>query len=72
MVKQNCMINRSSKFPGMAISIIQNNDVLFQEGFGLRGVENNLPVNENTLFGIGSVTKSFTSAAMVREKTSQK
>lgn len=55
----------------MAISIIQNNDVLFQEGFGLRDVENNLPVDENTLFGIGSVTKSFTSAALVSEKLSK-
>lgn len=47
------------KVPGMAISIVRNNEIIFSEGFGLRDVENNLPVTKNTLFAIGSSTKSF-------------
>ena len=47
--------------PGMAIAIVKNNEVVFKHCFGMANIEKNIPVDENTLFPIGSSTKPFTS-----------
>jgi len=53
--------------PGAALAIIKGNDVLYQNVYGLRDVENKLPMTEDTRFAMASVTKSFTamSAALL-------
>ena len=51
--------------PGVAIAIVKDDRVIFQKGFGLRDVERNLPVTADTVFAIGSSTKSFTAMAAV-------
>jgi CubicO group peptidase (beta-lactamase class C family) len=54
--------------PGVALAIVKDDEVIFQKGFGLRDVERNLPVTADTLFAIGSSTKSFTAmAAMISQ-----
>ncbi|HET9407550.1 MAG TPA: serine hydrolase [Candidatus Sulfotelmatobacter sp.] len=50
--------------PGLAIAVVQNGQVIYSHGFGLRDVKNNLPVTTKTLFAIGSISKSFTSLSM--------
>jgi CubicO group peptidase (beta-lactamase class C family) len=50
------------KAPGFAVAVVQKNKVIYSKGFGYRDWEQKLPVTPNTLFAIGSVTKSFTSA----------
>lgn len=47
--------------PGAAVGIIADGHVVHSKGYGLRNVEHVLPVTENTLFSVGSATKSFTS-----------
>jgi CubicO group peptidase (beta-lactamase class C family) len=51
--------------PGVALAIVKDDEVIFQKGFGLRDVARNQPVTADTLFGIGSSTKSFTAMAAV-------
>jgi CubicO group peptidase (beta-lactamase class C family) len=51
--------------PGVALAIVKDDEVIFQKGFGLRDVKRHLPVTADTLFGIGSSTKSFTAMAAV-------
>ena len=51
--------------PGVALAIVKDDKVIFQKGFGLRDVERNLPVTAETIFAIGSSTKSFTAMAAV-------
>lgn len=46
--------------PGVAIAIVSRDKIIFAEGFGLRDVENQLPVTSATLFHIGSTQKSIT------------
>jgi CubicO group peptidase (beta-lactamase class C family) len=55
---------QKAKLPGLAMAVVQNGKLLCAEGFGLRDVEHNLPVTTQTLFGIGSTSKSFTALAM--------
>src|SRR5438105_3114051 len=52
------------KVPGLAISVVQHQQVIYSHGFGLRYVRRNVPVTTKTLFAIGSITKSFTSLSM--------
>lgn len=53
-------LRQSAKNPGMAIAIVYNYEVIYKGGFGYRDVENRLPVTNNTLFEIASLTKAFT------------
>ncbi|HSV30580.1 MAG TPA: serine hydrolase [Atribacteraceae bacterium] len=53
------------KVPGVAVVIVNNGEVVFQEGFGFRDVENALPVTEQTIFGLGSSTKAFTATLLM-------
>jgi len=45
--------------PGLGIVVIKGNDV-FIKGYGKRNVEQNLLVEPNTIFEIGSISKTFT------------
>jgi len=49
---------------GIGVGIVKDGEVIFSEGFGLRNVEEKLPVTPNTLFVLASVTKPFVTAAM--------
>ncbi|UVW34160.1 serine hydrolase [SAR92 clade bacterium H455] len=46
--------------PGAAVAVVKGNDVLHMGGYGLRDVEQGLPVSEHTRFPIASMTKPFT------------
>jgi CubicO group peptidase (beta-lactamase class C family) len=50
--------------PGMALVIVHNDQVLLARGFGVAETESGKRVDADTLFCIGSSTKSFTSAAV--------
>jgi CubicO group peptidase (beta-lactamase class C family) len=47
--------------PGAAVAVIQNGEATFLQGFGVRELERPEPATADTLFRIGSVTKSFSS-----------
>ncbi len=48
------------KVPGTAVVIVQGDKVILLKGYGMRDTAKQLPVTPQTLFAIGSVTKSFT------------
>jgi CubicO group peptidase (beta-lactamase class C family) len=50
--------------PGMAIAIVKDGKVVMVKGYGVRKMGEAAAVDENTLFGIGSNTKAFTTAAL--------
>ncbi|HSH44491.1 MAG TPA: serine hydrolase domain-containing protein, partial [Longimicrobiales bacterium] len=50
--------------PGVAIAVVKDDQVVMARGYGEREVGSGEPVDENTVFAIASITKSFTSAAM--------
>lgn len=57
-------IRESFGIPGMAIAIVRGDSVLLAEGYGLRRAGATDPVDDETLFAIGSTTKAFTSTAL--------
>ena len=50
--------------PGMAVAIVKDGKILVAKGYGVRKLGDATPVDEFTLFGIGSNTKAFTTAAL--------
>lgn len=52
------------QIPGLAIAVVKDDSVVFIKGFGVREVNKSEKVDENTLFGIASLTKAFTSCAI--------
>lgn len=50
--------------PGLAVGIIKDDEIIYSSGLGLRDVNKNLKTTENTLFAIGSASKSFTALAI--------
>lgn len=60
------------KVPGAAIAIVKDGKVILSKGYGFRDVKNNLPVTEQTLFPIASITKSFTVATLATLSTEGK
>lgn len=53
-----------TKAPGFAVAIVEGDKIIYAKGFGHRDVAQQLPVDANTLFAIGSSTKAFTSAIL--------
>ncbi len=54
------------KIPGLSIGIVEHGKPIYAKGFGARNIEKNLPFTENTMFGIGSISKSFTALALLQ------
>src|SRR6266581_745054 len=50
--------------PGLSVAIVKDGKVVVAKGYGVRKMGDAAAVDENTLFGIGSNTKAFTSAAL--------
>ncbi len=47
--------------PGLAVGVIVDGQLVYSKGFGYRDLEAKKSVSPDTLFGIGSCTKAFTS-----------
>lgn len=52
--------------PGLMLSIVTKDSVLFSGGFGYADVRNRRAVNGKTLFRMGSITKSFVAIAILK------
>lgn len=51
----------NKQLPGGAFVITYKNEILVAKGFGTRDVASPLPIDENTVFRLGSVSKGFAS-----------
>lgn len=48
------------ELPGLGLAIVVDGEVVLSKGYGVRDLEGEVPVTEDTLFAIGSCTKAFT------------
>ena len=55
---------RAFNVPGIAVAIVKDNQVILAKGYGVRSLNTKQKVDENTLFGIASNSKAFTTAAL--------
>jgi CubicO group peptidase (beta-lactamase class C family) len=52
------------RVPGMAISIVKDDSLVFAKGYGVIQIGKPAPATEHTRFAIGSTTKAMTTAAL--------
>ncbi|MFB0562994.1 MAG: serine hydrolase [Candidatus Lokiarchaeia archaeon] len=54
------------KIPGAAIAIVTEDSIIYLDGLGYANIESKIPVNENTHFRVGSITKSFVALGILK------
>src|SRR5579872_6050974 len=55
---------KTFEVPGMSVAIVKDGKIVVAKGYGVRKLGDPTPVDEHTMFGIGSNTKAFTTAAL--------
>jgi CubicO group peptidase (beta-lactamase class C family) len=58
--------NGKDSVPGIAVLIAKNGKILYEKGYGNANIEKAIPVSPDTKFRIGSITKQFTAASILR------
>ncbi|MBX6316085.1 MAG: beta-lactamase family protein [Isosphaeraceae bacterium] len=56
---------KALRVPGLSLAVIRNGQVVKAKGYGLANVELSAPATEETVYEIGSVTKTFTATAVM-------
>jgi CubicO group peptidase (beta-lactamase class C family) len=51
--------------PGCAIGIVKNDSLIFSRGYGMANLENEIPITDETIFYMASVSKQFTGYCVV-------
>src|SRR3954468_15369387 len=54
----------TSRSPGAAIAVIENNAVVYKHGYGIGNLEYEIPITSSTVFDIASVSKQFAGLAI--------
>jgi CubicO group peptidase (beta-lactamase class C family) len=54
------------KIPGLQLAIVKNGKIIKTANYGLANVQDSIPVNNNTVFTINSITKAFTGVAIMQ------
>jgi len=52
--------------PGLAIGIVQGDEIVYSRGFGVQSLETQVPVTPESIFGVASVSKCFVATAVMR------
>lgn len=54
----------STRIPGVAVAVIQGDDIVFKKAYGMASLELSVPNTAKTVFRVGSVSKQFTAACV--------
>ena len=52
--------------PGAAVLILQGDKIIFDRGYGIADLQTKAPIDGDTFFNIASVSKQFTSVAILQ------
>ncbi len=59
-------IMQSSPVVGLSVAVVKNNKVIYNQSFGFKDVEKQLPLTNQSIFRIASISKSFTTTAIMQ------
>ncbi len=57
---------RRDRLPAVSVCVVDRDGVVYADGFGSRDLAGNRPATPDTLYGVGSVTKSVTALALAQ------
>jgi D-alanyl-D-alanine carboxypeptidase len=52
--------------PGLSVAVVRDGQVIHRKGYGLASLELNAPATAETIYEIGSITKSFTATLVMK------
>ena len=59
-------IMQSNPVVGLSVAVVKNNKVIYNHSFGFKDVEKQLPLTNQSIFRIASISKSFTTTAIMQ------
>lgn len=59
-------ILEETKTPGAGVALVSGDKTIWLEGLGKADIENNIDVNENSMFRLGSISKMFVALAILK------
>jgi CubicO group peptidase (beta-lactamase class C family) len=59
-------LREDNGIPGMSVAVLQNQQVVFSQGFGSADIENKIPATPDTPFNIASLSKPFAAATLMK------
>lgn len=59
-------VMQKRKIPGLQLAIVKDGKIIKTGNYGLANVQDSIPVNDNTVFTINSITKAFTGVAIIQ------
>src|SRR5690349_2304152 len=51
--------------PGCALAVYQSGKIVYERGYGLASIENQVPITPRTVFDLGSTSKQFTAFSIL-------
>ena len=51
--------------PGCALGIYRGGQIIYEKGYGLANIEENVPISPKSVFDIGSTSKQFTATSIL-------
>lgn len=64
-------VMEKKKIPGLAVAVVYKGKILYIKGFGVRSINTKEPVNQHTVFQLGSVSKAISSTLVLILKQKQ-
>ncbi len=59
-------IMQEEKVVGFSVAVVKNNKIVYTHSFGMQDIEKNIPLTDNALFRIASISKSFTATSIMQ------
>ena len=59
-------VRQTLKIPGMSVAVVQDQEILFAQGFGYADLENQVPATPETPYGLASVTKPIAAVIIMQ------
>ncbi|MFY8202859.1 MAG: serine hydrolase domain-containing protein, partial [Sediminibacterium sp.] len=57
---------RTTPVVGLSVAVVKDNKVIYNHSFGFKDVEKELPLTNESIFRIASISKSFTTTAIMQ------
>ena len=63
---------KRNKVTGTSIAIVDNGEIVYATGYGFSDLENKRKADANTIYGIGSISKTFTALSIMQLQEQEK
>ncbi len=59
-------IIKDNKVVGFSVAVVKNHKIIYTHSFGMQDIEKNIPLTDNAMFRIASISKSFTATSIMQ------